>query len=78
MRTKRRTSLLIGGFVIIGAVAAIFIVRIARENFPDGPVVFGATFSKKYAQSLGLDWRAAFTAALDDLGIRRFRIRLLG
>ena len=71
---KRRTIWLIGGLAIIGVAAAVFFVRIARENFPNGPVVFGATFSKKYAQSLGLDWRAAYTAVLDELGVRLLRI----
>lgn len=36
--------------------------------------VYGATFSKLYAQELGLDWKSVYLAALDDLGIRRFRI----
>lgn len=35
---------------------------------------YGVTFSKQYAEYLGLDWKKTFTAALDDLGIRKFRI----
>lgn len=42
---------------------------------PNAPEpVYGVTFSKKYAESLGLDWRAAYLAALDDLKIRAFRL----
>ena len=35
---------------------------------------FGATFSTKYSQELGLDWQNVYTAALDDLELRLFRI----
>jgi len=35
---------------------------------------FGVTFSAKYARELGLDWRAAYLATLDDLGVRHLRI----
>ena len=35
---------------------------------------YGVTFSTLYAQELGLDWKAAYLATLDDLGIRHFRI----
>lgn len=35
---------------------------------------YGVSFSTKYAQELGVDWRKNFTALLDDMGIRRFRL----
>lgn len=35
---------------------------------------FGVTFSVKYARELGLDWKAAYAATLDELQIRRLRI----
>lgn len=35
---------------------------------------YGASFSVKYAKELGLDWRETYTALLDDMGIRRFRL----
>lgn len=38
------------------------------------PVEFGVSFSKPYAESLGLDWRAAYSAVLDDLGVRYLRL----
>ncbi|MFH2063000.1 MAG: cellulase family glycosylhydrolase [bacterium] len=37
-------------------------------------VVLGATFSKKYAAEMDLDWRQAYLATLDDLGVRALRI----
>ncbi len=35
---------------------------------------WGVTFSKKYAEELGLDWRAAYTSMLDDLGVKQVRL----
>ncbi len=36
--------------------------------------VFGITYSKKYAEEIGLDWREAYLAMLDDLGVKKIRI----
>ncbi|MEK7123107.1 MAG: hypothetical protein AAB855_04625, partial [Patescibacteria group bacterium] len=35
---------------------------------------FGVTFTPTYAESLGVDWREAYRATLDDLGVRLFRL----
>lgn len=35
---------------------------------------YGVSFSIKYANELGLDWKQTFTALLDDMGIRRYRL----
>jgi hypothetical protein len=35
---------------------------------------FGASFSQKRSMEFGLDWRANYTALLDDLGIRKYRL----
>lgn len=35
---------------------------------------YGITFSKKQALDLGLDWREAYTAMFDDLGVRKIRL----
>ena len=35
---------------------------------------WGVNFSQKHAINLGLDWRAAYTALLDDLGAKRLKI----
>lgn len=37
-------------------------------------IEYGVTFSTDYAKSLGLDWKEAFIAVLDDLGVRHFRL----
>lgn len=38
------------------------------------PIEFGISFSKSYAQSLGLDWQKVYLAILDDLRTRRLRL----
>lgn len=35
---------------------------------------FGVTFSRKYAEELGLDWREVYLAILDDLQVKQIRI----
>ncbi len=42
--------------------------------FPVPNPSYGVSFSIKYAQELGLDWRETYTASMDDLGFRRFRL----
>ena len=37
-------------------------------------MAFGVTFSDKYAQELGLDWREVYEATLVDLEVRKLRI----
>lgn len=39
-------------------------------------VEYGTTFSVMYAQELGIDWKEAFSATLDDLNIKSIRIPL--
>lgn len=41
---------------------------------PREDVALGVTFSVPYARDLGLDWREAYLATLDDLGARKLRI----
>jgi len=41
----------------------------ARTNY-----TFGTSFSKRQAETLGLDWKANFTALLDDAQVRSFRL----
>jgi len=35
---------------------------------------YGVTFSKPFAEKLGLDWKALYAALLDDLGARKLRL----
>lgn len=59
----------------VGLAGAAFAVYQARNRIPDGITqAWGVTFSKKYAMELGLDWKKAYLAALDDMGVRKVRI----
>jgi len=67
------TAVLVGLMIGLGGTA--FVVYQLRSRIPDGIVQqWGVTFSKKYAEELGLPWRAAYVAVLDDLGARKLRI----
>jgi len=44
------------------------------DKHKNEPLVFGATFIPTYAESFGLDPQEVMTAAIDDLGIKRFRL----
>ena len=69
---RRRIAILIA----VGLAALAGSVFWYRATAPrrQAPAAFGVTFSTKYAKELGLDWKVAYLATLDDLGIRKFRI----
>ncbi|MEK7618925.1 MAG: endo-1,4-beta-xylanase [Patescibacteria group bacterium] len=60
------------GIGALGLVALFFL------NFPTfRPAfqpLFGVTFTPGQAESFGLDWKETYTALLDDLGVRHFRL----
>jgi hypothetical protein len=66
-------------FFFIGAIAAaivLFFIILWLPVFNRAkPIEFGISFSKSYAESLGLDWQKAYLAILDDLGAKRLRIQ---
>lgn len=60
--------------VLLIAAGLIFWNFYGRNPYPETETKFGMTFSTKYSTELGLDWKEVYTASLDDLGIRYFRI----
>ncbi len=60
-----------GTFLILALVYFNWPVAERNEN-----ANLGITFSARYASDIGLNWRDAFLAALDDLGARKIRIPL--
>jgi hypothetical protein len=64
--------------VAIGIALAAVILFLAVLWLPifnrEKKIEFGANFSKPYAESLGLDWQAAYLAVLDDLGAPYLRL----
>lgn len=41
---------------------------------PETKANLGVTFSSKYAQDIGLDWKEAYLATIEDLGVKRMRV----
>lgn len=64
--------LLIALGIPIVAILAFLWVGVATPT--KAPLRPGVTFSQTYATALGLNWREALAATLDDLGVRHFRI----
>lgn len=56
-------------FVFYWAVALSF-----RYSTKDQSVEYGTSFSQKYAEELGLDWKQTYLAILDDLKIEKLRL----
>ncbi|MDO8425692.1 MAG: beta-galactosidase [bacterium] len=71
--TRTRRRIFLGGAAAFGVLVltyiALFLVPPAQ-----GTEVIGVHFAPAHAQYLGLDWRAAYRALLDDLGVRRLRL----
>jgi hypothetical protein len=66
-----KSSLIV--FVILLAIAFSLANSFQRKHTND-PLVFGVSFSTKFAKELGLDWKQAYLAIAKDLGIKKLRI----
>jgi len=64
---------------ILLIIILIYFFKVA-DNYPNNrdfnfsPRFFGVTFSTKFCEELGLDWRETYLAVLDDLGVREIRL----
>lgn len=58
-------------FSFSSALLIFFNIPIIGENVDSK---LGVTFSKRYAEDIGLNWQEAYLAMLDDLGIKKIRI----
>jgi len=60
------------------AILILLLLLFAYVNIPvktpNTAFDLGVTFSWKYSEELGLDWREVYTAMLDDLGVRKVRL----
>lgn len=57
------------------AFLALFLLLLGLHGSPSEKTpVFGVTFTPAYAESLGLNWRDAYVAILDDLWVRHVRL----
>lgn len=71
-RNKWQQFFLVLGFVIVSLLSMNAISE--RLWQPTDKPDYGASFSIKYAESLGNDWRANYLAMLDDIGFKRLRL----
>ncbi len=62
------------GSVLLALVVAGFFYFFVGKSRPAEKIDFGVTFSKIYAEELGLDWKEAFLATLDDLKVKKLRL----
>jgi hypothetical protein len=67
-------TILLFSLGITAGLVIFFWISARHASGPAGPAKFGVTFSIKYANELGLDWKQLWRSALDDLKIRRFRV----
>jgi len=52
----------------------LWVWNIFVDELPEEEVYFGTTFSNRYAEELGLDWKETYIAILDDLGVKKIRL----
>jgi len=64
--------------VALAIIPVIIVIVYVLFNWPVGKATseaqLGVTFSNRYAEDIGLDWKEAFIATLDDLGIKKIRL----
>lgn len=60
--------------LLIILLVIIFLIWFWQADFTKRETTYGVTFSQLYAEELGLDWQELYTASLDDLGIRNYRL----
>lgn len=61
---------------VVAACAVVLSMIGLWANQRAGHTQLGVTFSKTYAEELGLDWREVYLATLDDLKVRHIRLPL--
>lgn len=64
--------------VAFSSLSVLAIILLIYSNLPvenvESKVNLGVTFSNRYAKDIGLDWKEAYLAMLDDLNIKKIRI----
>lgn len=76
---KRKKLFILLGIIVFIILFSLYLFKIAKHYPRDIKLehesgFFGITYSKKYAQEIGLDWQEAYLAMLDDLGVKKIRI----
>jgi hypothetical protein len=72
IKIKKFLKYLVLSFLII---IVLFLCYLFIGSAPKAKeITWGVNFSEKHAKNLGLDWKETFTALLDELGARNFKI----
>ena len=66
----KKIVIVVLGLVVILAIALFFL---AQKSVPER-ISYGMSFNTPYAIELGLDWREAYDAIIDELGVRHLRL----
>ncbi len=59
--------------ILIAIATVVGVLGLLRTPYPTA-VTYGVSFNVPYARELGLDWHTVYTALLDDLHVREFRL----
>jgi hypothetical protein len=70
-KAKKALFIIILGIIVL---AGLYIWVADYTYQANRQITYGVTFSKEYAQYLGLDWKTAYIATLDDLKARYIRL----
>jgi hypothetical protein len=68
---KRFLKALLVVFTLVLILFVYFNIPVYNEN---KDAKLGITFSKKYAQEIGIDWQDAYVKILDELGVKKVRL----
>ncbi len=75
LKARKYRRRIIIALAVAAMVLIYFGVNLVIENWRrNTPITWGVTFSTRYAKELGLDWKKAFIASLDELKVRHYRI----
>lgn len=79
MKKNKKIFLLLAILLVIIFSYLVYIFKIAKHyprkiELKHEAGFFGVTYSKKYAEEIGLDWQETYLAILDELGVKKVRI----
>lgn len=72
MSKSKKIAAIILGIIILICVIYVLLAVLSYDNKRE--TVYGVTFSKQFAEHLGLDWKDTYTAMLRDLNVKYIRI----
>ncbi|MBI4138359.1 MAG: beta-galactosidase [Candidatus Wildermuthbacteria bacterium] len=71
---KRAVLVILGACFALGGASFAYLFLGSAPAPPE--ISWGVNFSQKHAEHLGLDWKEAYSALLEDLGARRVKLAL--